>query len=388
MEKKIMNKAVDFDKVRKRRQRAVTLKRLLLLTGAMILAGSAVFVYNVLVEESATTGLMDYFESRGGTGFPVDLPGGVIRDVVSIGENLAVLNDTNLIIYNKNGKIIQNIQRMTEHSIAETSHARVLAFSVGGRNFSVHSISREMFSQSLDQGILCGDMGANGDFAVVAPAQHFASRVTVYDRQFRQIYSWSSPEYVTNVSLSPRGDMMAVSCVTGGETGVMKSLIYLFRFAEDRDQAEVALTLEDSLCLGLDFMESDRIALFTDKEYMILNQQGEIKETYDFGSRRLLARENSGRWTLLFFERPGRYETELVLLDESLKETASMAIHERIFDVAFGKDVIYLLTEDGITGYDHQMQQVLAYERHGISRIHLIGTRLYYLTYSQICVLG
>ena len=383
-----MNKAVNFDKVRKRRQRAVTLKRLLFLTGAMILAGAAVFIYNVLVEESATTGLMDYFESRGGTGFPVDLPGGIIRDVTSIGENLAVLNDTNLITYNKNGKIIQNVQRMTEHSIAKASPSRVLAFSVGGRNFSVHSISREMFSQTLDQGILCGDMNPNGDFAIVAPAQHFASRVTVYDRQFRQIYSWSSPEYVTHMSLSPRGDMMAVNCVTGGETGMMESLIYLFRFAEDREQAEIALTLEDSLCLNLDFLESDRIALLTDQAYMILDHHGEIKETYDFSARRLLARESHGRQTLLLFERPGRYETELVLLDERLNMTASMRLDERIFDIAFGKDIIYLLTEDGILSYDHEMQQISEYERHGISRIHLIGTRLYYLTYNQICVLG
>ena len=383
-----MSNAVDFDKIRKRRQRMVTLKRLLILAGTMILAGAVIFVYNVLVEESATTGLMDYFESRGGAGFPVDLPGGVIRGVASIGENLAVLNDTNLIIYNKNGKIIQSIQRMTEHSIVAASASRVLAFSVGGRGFSVHSISREMFTGTLEQGILCGDMNPDGDFAVVAPVQHFASRVTVYDRQFRQIYSWSSPEFITHVSLSPRGNMMAVGCVRGGDGGVMESLIYLFRFAEDREKADIALTLEDSLCLGLDFLENDRVALLTDTQYMILDQHGDVMETYDFESRRLLARELYGRQALLLFERRDRNETELVLLDEHLREAAVMATDEKIFDMALGRDVIYLLTEDGITGYNHGMEQVSEYERQGISMIHLAGTRLYYLTYNQICVLG
>jgi len=56
--------------------------------------------------------------------------------------------------------------------------------------------------------------------------------------------------------------------------------------------------------------------------------------------------------------------------------------------MALGRDVIYLLTEDGITGYNHGMEQVSEYERQGISMIHLAGTRLYYLTYNQICVLG
>lgn len=382
-----MNNAVDFNKVRRRRQRSVTLKRLFVVAGVMLLTGAVIFTYNLLIVENATTGLRDYFESRGGMGFPADLPGGVIRDVTSIGENLAVLNDTNLYIYSKKAKIVQNIQRMTEHTVAVPSDSRVLTFSVGSRGFSVHSIGREMFTQTLELGILCGTMNRGGDFAVIAPVKEFASKVYVYDRYFRQIYSWSSPEYATNVSLSPEGGRMAVNCVSGSEDGVLESLLYLFTFAENRENAEVALTLQDNLCLGLDFQESDRIALLTDKQYMIVDQAGNVTQKYDFGGRQLLAREFSGKQALLLFAGQDRHESELVLLNENLSEQAALQLDEKVLDLAFGADQIYVLTGSGLTGYDLDMKQISVLEQRGILNICLVGERLYYLTYNRICVL-
>lgn len=380
------NRPLDFNKIRKRRQHAATLKRLLILTGVMLLVGAAVIVNNVLVEEGLTTRLSDFAGSFGGTGFPVDLPGGLIRGVGGVGDNLTVLNDTNLYIYSPNGKIVRNIQKMTDQTVAVPSSSNVLTFSVGGKGFAVHSTGKELFSAGTEYGVLCGDMNARGDFAVVAPVKQFASKVFVYDRRFREIYGWSSPEYVTSVSLSPKGDMMALNCISGKD-GAIESLIYLFRFSEVTEKAKVAMSLTDEMCLDIKFADDDRVQILTDKRYITINSLGERKYGYDFGGWQPLAVENQGRQTLLLLGTRNGKVNKLVLLDQSLEEKAAAELDTEPVDIALGKDTVYILKDNGIDLYSANLEIKSRLEQRGISNIHLVGSRLYYLTQEEIRVL-
>lgn len=378
-----MNQAVDFDKVRKRRQRIATLKRLLILAGVMLLVGVLLLANQIMVEEGITTTLSDFAESFGGSGFPVDLPGGVIHGVGNVGSNLTVLNDTNLYIYSPKGKILQNVQKMTEQGAAVPNSNRVLTFAVGDKDFAIHSLSRELHKGSLDYGILCGDMNERGDFALVSQIKQFAAKTIVYDKHFTEIYSWSSPEYVTNVSLSPKGDMMAVSCISS-DGGLLESQLYTFRFSEDKEQAEIALRLEDNLVLDVKFAEDDRIDVLTDKQYLRLNGIGEIKQTYDFGGMQVLAMKKSERQTLLLFRTEDGKAYRLVLMDASLKEKSTLESKTQIKGMSLGKDTVYVLTSGGIGVYNSSFELKSKLNRRNISNIHLAGGRLYYLTPDEI----
>lgn len=382
-----MGKAVDFEKIRKRRQRATVFKRLLILSGVIILVGMAMFLNNILVEESVTTRFSDIIDSMGGSGYPIPVPGGLIRDVKSMGNNLAVLNDTSLYIYSPKGKTISNIQKMNDQSVVVTSSSRVLAFAIGNKTFAVHSRSKELFSKTLEYGVMTGDLNERGDFAIVAPVKQFSSKVTVYNKRFDEIYYWSTPEYVTHVSLSPKGDMMAV-CALRGQGGVLESLVYLFRFSEDKEQATVALTLPEQLVLELKFEEDDRVRLLTDRRYLVLDNKGREKYSYDFAGTQILGAEFSDRRTLLHIhERDGKAQ-RLVLLDASLLEKASLEIDKTVLDIALSKDTAYVLTQDGVMAYDLNFEEKFMFSQQNISEIQYTGGRLYYLTPEEICVLS
>lgn len=383
---RVNNRPLDFNKIRKRRQRTATLKRLLILTGVMLLVGAAVFVNNMMVEEGVTTRLSDFAESFGGAGFPADLPGGVIRGVGGIGDYLTILNDTNLYIYSSKGKIVRNIQKMTDQTVAIPSSSGVLTFSAGGKGFTVHSLSKEVFSAATEYGVICGDMNARGDFAVVAPVKQFASKVFVYDRRFKEIYSWSSPEYVTSVSLSPKGDMMALNCVSGSE-GALESLIYIFRFSEIKDKAEIAMALKDTLCLGIEFAGEDDIQILTDRQYMVLNSFGEKKREYDFGGMQPLAVEKQGKQTLILLGESDGKGYKLALLDQELSEKAVFSLKSQPLDIALARDTVYVLTANGIELYTTGFEIKSRLELSGVSNIHLVGSRLYYITQNEIRVL-
>ncbi len=378
-----MGKAVDFEKIRKRRQRTTTLKRLLILVGVMVLVGAAVIANEILVQEGVTTKLSDFTSSLGGAGFPIDLPGGVIHDVDNIGKNLTILNDTSMYIYSPKGKLISNLQKMTDHSIAIPTSSRVLSFEIGGKGFKINSTSRELYANTVEYGILSADINERGYFALVSPVKQFASKVFVYNERFEEIYSWSSPEYVTNVSLSPNGEMMAINCI-GGDGGVLESQIYTFRFSEEKEQAEVALTLPDNMVLDLSFEDDERITVLTDKQFLLLNSLGEQKKAYSFDGKHVVAMQKRERNTLLLLQEDGSKQQELVLLDANLSEKAAIIMPTEVKDIALGRETVYTLTADGIDVYNHSLVQKSAHAGKNISNIHLIDNRLYYLTLNEI----
>lgn len=382
-----MNKAVDFEKVRKRRQRMTTLKRIFILAGVMLLVAGILLVNQILVEQGLTTTLSDFTESFGGTGFPVDLPGGIIRGVGNLGNDLTVLNDANLYIYSPKGKIVKNIQKMTDNGVGITSKSRALVFSIGDKDFAIHSSSRELYNGSLEFGILCGDLNERGDFALISHAKQFASKTVVYNGHFEEIYSWSSPEYATNVALSPKGDMMSVNCINS-ENGTLESLIYIFRFSEEKEQAEVALRLRENLVLDMKFPEDDRIVVLTDKQLLVLDSLGKKKYGCDFTDRKVLAMEQRDKQTLLLFKSEDDKKYELVLLDANLTEKSVLELSNEVKDMALAKDSVYALSSAGISVYNMDFELKYKLNKLGISNIHIAGTKLYYLTKDEIHALS
>ncbi len=243
-------KPIDFDKMRRRRQRLATLKRLVGLSCVILLVFGAVALNAHLVEIGFSTSLEDLRETFGGAGFPAGLPNGQGHIIGNIGNNLTILNDTGLYMYNSRARLIRSVQRLGTGSVAVASKNRLLAYTPGGLSVSLHSLSRELFSEELEFGVLCGDVNDNGDFAVVAPVKQFASVVSVKNEKFEEIYVWSSPEYVSEVALAPQGGSMALNVVSGNG-GELMSLIYLFDFGAALEKAEVARELTGELTLDI-----------------------------------------------------------------------------------------------------------------------------------------
>ncbi|MCL2056868.1 MAG: hypothetical protein FWH02_06595, partial [Oscillospiraceae bacterium] len=76
-----MPNPVSFEKVRKRRRKIETIKRLSILALIFAVVAGAVALNNLLVQNELSLRISDLLELRGGTGFPADLPGGIVRDI-------------------------------------------------------------------------------------------------------------------------------------------------------------------------------------------------------------------------------------------------------------------------------------------------------------------
>ena len=380
-----MGNQVDFNKLRKRRQRTQSVKRLLALGIILAAVGGIVALNNFFIKSGVTTRLSDAVESFGGSGYPVPVPGGIIRDVKNVGKDLAVLNDTNLYIFNKNGKMITSLQQMGDQTVLHVNSDRVFTYDVGSKKYRIYSRSKTLLEKEHGFSLLGADMNGRGDFALISSTAQYAGQVVVYDSQFSAIYEWLSSDLVADVSINPKGNRMAaISLATRG--GEIYSVVYVFDFNEPKELKR--LELQDEMALGVAYLGDGRFSVLTDRAYRLYSGEGVEESSYSLGGRQVLAVERNGKEALLLLqESAGNRVQELVLLDSACGEQAVLELGYLAKDIAFGDRNIYTLADTGVTTYGKSLEPKGSLEMRGISGIHAIGSKLYYLGREEINVL-
>lgn len=378
-----MGNRVDFDKLRKKRRRATTARRLIALVVIIALIGGVFALNRVFIETGMTTKLSDLVESFGGSGYPVPVPGGIVRDVKSMGGDLAVLNDTNLYVYNKNGKIVTNLQQMSDQTVLITSADRALTYDVGGKRYAIHSRSKRLLERISDHSIQGADMNERGDYAIISSTAEYVSQVMVYDGKFALMMEWLCSDLITDVSLSAKGNRLAAVCVDT-RAGLPYTIVYLLDLSVDSQLMK--LEFPGELPLEVAYISDGRFSVLTDKQYRLFTDEGLEDCAYAYGDSELLGLERRGKEALLLLQQDKT--RRLVLLDASCVEAGDAELDVRVKDFALGDKQAYVLTDTGITVYNRSLERKDGLERRGIVQIHLLKGSLYYLDREEIAVLG
>lgn len=379
-----MNKAVDFNTIRKRRQRTVAIKRLIALAGIMLLIAAVLFLNNLLVEVSITTKISDFFNGFGGPGYPVPAPGGEIRDVRGIGGDLAILCDNGVYVYNASGKTIQTIPQMSASAVMLTAPSRLFVYTTGGKSFGVYSRSKLVREAETEYPITGAAINDSGDWVILTSDKKYLSKAQVCNSRGEEIYSWCSSEFMAAAALSPSGDKLAVACVRT-EGGVLRSQLNLFQIGVDHVAARAELP--DELVLNIRYENDGRIFVLTDRSLYLYDFSGDRKKSYELGGK-LLQFDVRDRETLLLIGNEEGNGQRLVLLDAELKPLADESQTERVLSVRLGRDTVYVLRRDGIAALSKTLAEKSFFDQTGITNIGLSGNRLYYFTSEEICVLG
>ena len=384
-----MGKAMDFEKLRKKRQRKTTARRLFALLAVAGAIVGAVLVNNYLIDVGLTTRIRDVVESYGGGGFPISAPGGILRDIKTLDGDLAVLNDTNLYVYNAKGKIISSFQKMQDTTVLICSGKRALTYNIGGKRLTVHSRGREMFAKELEHNILSASMNDSGDIAAVTSSRQYVAQITAFDRKGEESFRWySADNLIANVAIAPSGERMAAVCVNT-QGGQLKTVLYLFDFGREDELQKQELLGE--LVLNVAYLPDGRFSLLTDKQYAVYSADGIQEAAYRFEGREVIALERQGSDVLLLMRsvQSGYNRTQQVLLlDRKCTELAALSVGGKVRDMALGTKEVYLLTSDGVRAYTRELTLKNEFLHPGISNIHLAGNKLYSFTQDEISLLA
>lgn len=368
-----MTNAMDFNKIRKKRRRTQLLKRVGVLLGIALTLLVILSLNEMLVQEGILTRMRDFFGGLGGSGYPIPAPGGVMREVMAVEGDVAVLNDTNLYLYNHKGKELLNLQRMNDHTVALTAGGRILTYDLGGTKYRVHTRQSLLLEKEHDHAITSMALGERGDYAVVSSSKQYTAQVTVFTPRFEMAFQWSSNEMVTGVALHPKGGKMVASSV-GALEGVLRSAVYLFAFDSDKELAKVEF--EDQLILWLAYLDDHHIGVLTDKSYYVLDEQGHHQAQFSFGGEHpVTLRCHKGDMLLLCENTEARSQT-LLLVDARGRELGKIQPQQKVRDMQVGSSV-YLLTDQEIIRLDKTLSPLAAAPITGVNRILLANQVLY-----------
>ncbi|MEF9983388.1 MAG: DUF5711 family protein [Oscillospiraceae bacterium] len=380
-----MGQLTELKQIRKIRNRKKNAKRFTILMILAVIFAALFLILDKIKEFDVKTKIDDTIISMGnGPGFPIDIAG---RDAISLFEVSklpAIVNDSNIFVYNPKGKATTNIQHGYNRPIAYSSNGRILLFDLGGTKLKLHSLSKLLCEKKFDNPIINADISESGTFCVATESNNYVGEVVAFNKKGDQIFKWSSSKnVVTNASLSPDGNYLAVTAVNSNDGGLI-SFLYIFKI---NTGTEISMfSFDDELPLDVTFKNSTQIVVLTDKSIKTVTNLGRKVGEYSFNDESiydfdLTDSENS---TIVLGVHNQTGELNVVNLDIKNNVIGTFKTDKKISSVEIDDKGLCLTANDEIIFYNYEGLELQKINAPLVRKALIIENNLYYTTHNQV----
>jgi|GEM_PF-1721898 len=283
----------DFEKARRKRARKRTLRRLTVLVCICALVLIIIGIQGLL----SSIPIMDMIRSTvsltGKTGsYPIAVPDSTIYDVYRLKNNVLLKTDSDLYIYNRDGKEVLSVWHGMSDPAVDVAGDYLLYYVVGGDKVTVQSIYGSSKTIEVDNMLLKAYASENGNVLVYSMSKNNIYYLEAYNSKQERIFHMRIQEsHVLNVSFTP--DQQGVLVISfRAENGVMISRLSRYNFnqtsvGEGEDkwvsvepifQVEFADTFLQAAAY-----HGDTIIAVAETRCLFLNNIGEIQKEYQYG---------------------------------------------------------------------------------------------------------
>lgn len=330
-----------------------------LLTLALMLGAVALVVYRDRVSFDALRRKLTYRaleRSDSGQAESFYYDGNVKDSFVAVGDKLLVSSEAGIRLYSGSGTEYVTHQAVLDSPVAHSAGAFGLVYGAGGRSvFLYQDKAQEILTLDETAGdILSARVNSLGYLAVTTRASGYKGAVTIYDATLEPVLQLNlSSSFLTDALVSVDGKNLAAITMGQGEKG-FESNLALYSLGRTADQ-----TAPDALCplgsnLVLDLIEDTAgYRLLGDLSLMLVDHSGALVGTYDYGGRYLKEFSLGGdHFTALLL---GKYRAgtlaDLVLVDSTGTETATMPIDAQVLSLSSAGRYVAVLTADRLDIY-------------------------------------
>lgn len=325
---------------------------------ALISAVAVVLVSVILVNSLAPAGLIELIETATagfgtGNGFPQDIGATTDQSIATVGNSIAVLTDTSLLLYKNDGYKVLERQHGYSSPVLSASTSRMLVYDRGGTKLRVENAARSLGEITMDHAVITADLGYNGAFVVATRSSEHLCDVQVYNADLDKIYTWhSATRYVTSVSMADGGRQFAVG-VLSVEAGEYVSHVLYF----DCGSVEPVYTQEfrGSTVLSVDCKQGGRVVAVFDNMLSSLNRDGQHTDV-PLEGQTLHAFDNHDpagvAVSLTKYNHP--QNAELVLFDASLKKCGGGQTEGVVQSVSMSGRRVCVLLRDRMVVFDNK----------------------------------
>lgn len=316
-------------------------------------------------------------------GFPVSLPGSTQYYLGEMGEYFYLLTDTYIYTYNKDGAETAGVQHQFQNPASVSNDRRIMVYDKNGKSFKMYSRTGEVFSSSVEDVIVFGQIGNSERCAVVTTSTRYSNYLYVFNADGRQIFRWASPDEKIMGVCFGNGDNSVYVSVIGEKNGQLRGSIVKFDLSNLTAEAwrtSIGETVTYSLKLT-----SDGVYVVTGSGTVLLSEQtGEITAAGNFTMPINAIPDPDGIRAVIFRDSASNKET-VVTYDETLQPINSITPEEDITacDVSGGR--LYLLVGNRLIVYDKSLKETRSYEIDDeYSNVKIINGCAYLLGYNTV----
>ena len=149
-------------------------------------------------------------------------------------QELAVLSDTYLHIYNTAGKMEDARQHTYGSAMLRTAGSYALVYEAGGTRFRLETAVSTRYEHAVSDSIIFGRVSEQGQVMLVTASQTSACKLIVFNEKGQQVYERSCVQDLVCAAFNADcSGCYAVSLKVSG--GVMQSVVHAYSFSKKED---------------------------------------------------------------------------------------------------------------------------------------------------------
>lgn len=258
-----------------------------------------------------------------GEGFPVDIPGGRIFTVSTLSRGTAMLTRTKCMVLDGRGRRVMSENHSLASPAMESDGRYILLYDSLGQDYTVRTVSEEIYKGETDASIICADISRSGRYAFVTKSETNNAKLMVCSPDGKVLHKWKSVNYkISDVSLSPSGKYVAL-CGLSANDGVLESTVILQKVGGKENLKE--FKFQNTLIADIAFDGDSRIvavgddlaayiSLHDDKNNKIYGYDGRSLNSYDISSE--------GELAMVFSDHSDGRNASVVVIDHDGRERA------------------------------------------------------------------
>lgn len=209
-----------------------------------------------------------------------------INDFEAFDSGLVLLSDSAIQYIDASGREISSSAHSFSKPVMEVNSKTVLLYDKGGRQFRIEKNAAVYNSYTVNGAITCAALGKRNNYAYVLNEDGgYQSHLYIYSFRGTKQFEWgSASDYCLDIALSDNGRRAAV-CASGVNNAEFYSRVILFDF----NSSEQLYSAEFSDCtvFSIEFIDSKRVAAYTDKGIYILDETGNRTAVQEYSSNEL-----------------------------------------------------------------------------------------------------
>jgi len=291
--------------------------------------------------------------------FPIIIKKEQLIGMYNMGFDFCVLTKAGVISYSDSGEKIISLTHGYTNPVTRQGSKRILTYDRGGNSFRVDSSTKALGEKKLENKIKFAQISSNGNVVVVTNHNRFASIVTVYDKDFDEIYEYSSNENIISICFSPNQNYLLATSITTQNNMVSTKLLQL----NLKDETDInTYTIKDILPLEVSYNENEKINIIGKNKLVTYDTKTLKESTFEFQGKLVSYTKSSDSSSVIVIDSLVNDNSIISVINGNAELTSTYELEDKAIDLYSDGSRVMVLGKKFAYNFNMSLQILNKYE--------------------------